>query len=158
MNRARFAVSAALVGVCVAGASGNLLAQKAPEFHSVLAGKKIEPPFKGQADVEFVQPTSKRDGNTVVTTIKVRNTSSGPLARFKIAETWFDKGGNIVAASETTLDKAFAPNTVETIVIRTPASDKLNGNGFNFSHANGTVKTKRVAKLEDAPKTAAAKK
>jgi hypothetical protein len=33
----------------------------------------------------------------------------------------------------------------------------MNGNGYNFTHANGTVKPKRVAKLDDAPKPAAAK-
>jgi hypothetical protein len=155
MSRASLAVVAALVGASFTGIPGShLLAQKAPEFHSVLAGKKVEAPFKGQADVEFVQPATKREGKDVVTTIKVRNASSGPLVRFKITETWFDKGGNIVTASETTLDKPLAPNAVETIVIHTPASDKLNGNGFNFSHANGTVKTKRVQKIDDPAKTA----
>ena len=40
MIRTRIAVVAALVGVSVAGAS--LLAQKAPEMKSILAGKKVE--------------------------------------------------------------------------------------------------------------------
>jgi hypothetical protein len=155
MSRASLAVVAALVGASFTGAPGSqLLAQKAPEFHSVLAGKKVEAPFKGQADVEFVQPTTKREGKEIVTTIKVRNASSGSLVRFKITETWFDKGGNVVTASEATLDKPLAANAVETIIIRTPASDKLNGNGFNFSHANGTVKTKRVQKIDDPAKPA----
>jgi hypothetical protein len=130
------------------------MAQKAPEFHTVLAGKKVEPPFKGQADVEYVQPVTKKDGENVITTIKVKNAAPGPLARLKIAETWFDKGGNIVAAGEATLDKPLGTGAVETLVIRTPWSAKMNGNGFNFSHANGTVKPKRVKSLEE-PKAAA---
>jgi len=157
MTRARLAIMTALVGGCVAGVPGYLLAQTAPEFHTVLAGKKIEPPFKGQADLEYVQPVTKKDGDSVVTTIKVRNVSPGPLARLKVGETWFDKGGQIVGAGETTLDKPLASNAVETIVIRTPWSAKMNGNGFNFSHANGTVKPKRVTKIDDPAKAAAAK-
>ena len=157
MSRARFAVVATLVGASFAGAPGShLQAQKAPEFKSVLAGKKVEPPFKGQADVEFLQPVTKKNGDNVVTTIKVKNTASGPLARLKIAETWFDKGGNIVAGGETTLDKPLGAGAVETITIQTPWSAKMNGNGYNFSHAFGTVKPKRVSKLDDQAKAAAA--
>jgi hypothetical protein len=159
MSRARFAVVATLVGASFASAPGNhLLAQKAPEFKSVLAGKKVEPPFKGQADVEFLQPVTKKNGDNVVTTIRVKNMASGPLARLKVAETWFDKGGQIVGAGEATLDKPLAPGAVDTITIQTPWTAKMNGNSWNFSHANGTVKPKRVKSLDDpAAKTAAAK-
>jgi hypothetical protein len=164
MSRARFAVVATLVGVSFAGVpGGQLLAQKAPEFHTVLAGKKIDPPFKGQADVEFM-PVSKRNGDTVVTTIKVRNMASAPLARLKIAETWFDTKQQVVAAGEGTLDKPLAPGAVDTIVIQTPWTKQMNGNSWNFSHGNGTVKPKRVKSLDAAgaktaaPKPAAKKK
>jgi hypothetical protein len=159
MSRARFAVVATLVGVSFAGVpGGHLLAQKAPEFHTVLAGKKVDPPFKGQADVEFIQPVSKRNGETVVTTIKVRNMASAPLARLKIAETWFDTKQNIVAAGEGTLDKPLGPGAVDTVVIQTPWTAKMNGNSWSFSHANGTVKPKRVKSLDAAgAKTAAPK-
>ena len=99
MTRARFAIVATLVDASIAGAAATpVLAQKAPEFKSVLAGRKVDPPFKGQADVEFV-PASKRNGDTVVTTIKVKNLAAGPIARLTIDETWFDKGGNIVGGS-----------------------------------------------------------
>ena len=159
MNRARFAAVATLVGASLAGVPGShLLAQKVPEFKSVLAGKKIEPPFKGQADVEYIQPVTKRNGDTVVTTVKVKNASSGPIARLKVAETWFDKGGNIVGGGESSLDKPLAPGAVDTITIQTPWSAKMNGNGFNFSHANGSVKLKKVKSLDEpTAKTAAAK-
>ena len=84
--------------------------------------------------------------------------ATAPIARLKITETWFDKAGNIVAAGEATLEKPLATGAVETITIQTPWSAKMNGNSCNFSHANGTVKPKRVAKLDDAAKPAAAAK
>jgi hypothetical protein len=156
MNRARIAVVATLVGVSLAGPS--LLAQKAPEMKPILAGRKVEPPLKGQADVEYVQPVTKRNGDVVTTTIKVKNTSASPLARLSVAETWFDKSNGIVASSTGALDKALEPGAIDTITIQTPWSAKMNGNGYNFTHANGTVKPKRVAKLEDTSKGAAKKK
>src|SRR5260221_654463 len=140
MNRACFAVVATLVGASFVSAPGSrLLAQKAPEFKSVLAGKKV--------------------GDNVVTTIKVKNMASAPLARLKIAETWFDKAGNIVAAGENTLVKPLGTGMVDTITIETPWTAKMNGNSWNFSHANGLVKPKRVKSLDEpAAKTVAKKK
>jgi hypothetical protein len=163
MNRARFAVVATLVGASFASAPGSrLLAQKAPEFKSVLAGRKVEPPFKGQAEVEYTQPVTKKNGDNVVTTLKVRNLASAPLARLKVTETWFDKGGQIIGAGETTLEKPLAAGAVETITIQTPWSAKMNGNGYNFTHGNGLVKPKKVKSLDDpaakAPAAKAAKK
>ena len=158
MNRARFAVVATLVGASFTSAPGSrLLAQKAPEFKSVLAGKKVEPPFKGQAEVEYTQPVTKKVGDNVVTTIKVKNMASGPLTRMKIAETWFDKGGQIVGAGEGTLDKPLAPGAVETITIQTPWRGAMNGNSWNFSHANGAVKPRKVKSLDEPAKATAAK-
>ena len=158
MTRARFAMVAALVGAGIAGAPGSLMAQTptAPEFKQVLAGKKVEPPIKGQADVEFTQPVTKKNGDLVVTTIRVKNMASAPIARLKIAETWFDQGGQIVGAGEGTLDKPLPPGAVDTITIQTPWTAKMKSNSWNFSHANGTIKPKRVSKLDDSAKAAAA--
>jgi hypothetical protein len=147
MNRARFAIIAALATV----AGTHLLAQtpKAPEFKSVLANRRVEPPIKGQAEVEFMQPVSKRNGEVVTTLVRVKNVSQGPIARLTISETWFD-GQTQVAASQGALDKILAPGAVDTVTIQTPWNARMKGNSWNFSHANGTVKPRKVAKIDDA--------
>jgi len=155
MNRARIAVVATLVGVSFAVPS--LLAQKAPEMHPILAGRKVEPPIKGQAEIEFLQPVTRRNGAVVTTTIKVKNVSAAPIARLSISETWFDKGQTQVATSQGALEKPLEPGAVDTVTIQTPWSARMNGNSWQFSHANGTVKPKRVPKIEDTSKAAMAK-
>ncbi len=97
MNRARFAVVATLVGASFAG-TGVCWRRPAPEFKSMLAGRKVEPPIKGQAEVEFTQPVTKRNGDVVTTTVKVKNMSPAPIARLTITETWFDKARQQVAS------------------------------------------------------------
>jgi len=149
----RFAVVATLLGVSLA--ASPLLAQKAPEMKPILAGKKVEQAFKGQAEVEFVS-SSRKEGEIVVTTMKIKNLSAGPIGRLKVEETWFDKGQQPVATSQGILEKMLEPGAVETLTIQTPWSAKMNGNSWQFSHANGTVKPHKVAKL-DAAKDAAAK-
>ena len=151
----RFAVVATLVGVSLAGSS--LLAQKAPEMKPLLAGKKVEPPIKGQAEIDFTTPVTKRNGDVVTTNIRVKNTSGAPIARLTIAETWFDKGQAQVASSQGSLDKPLNPGAVDTVTIQTPWNAKMNGNSWQFSHANGTVKPRRVPKVDDTSKGAAEK-
>ena len=156
----RFAVVATLVGVSLAALeTTTLLAQKAPEMKPLLAGRKVEQAFKGQADVQFI-PSSRKNGDVVVTTMKVKNMSSGPISRLKVEETWFDKGGSPVGSSSAVMSKMLDAGATDTLTIETPWSAKMNGNSWTFSHGNGTVKPKKVAKFEDAApaKAAAAKK
>jgi hypothetical protein len=154
MNRACIAAIAALVGVSLAGPA--LAAQQPPEMKPILAGRKVEPPIKGQAEIDFTQPTTKRSGDVVTTTVKVKNTSNAPIARLTIAETWFDKGQQQVATSQGSLDKPLEPGAIDTVTIQTPWNAKMNGNSWTFTHANGTIKPRRVPALTESKPAAGA--
>jgi len=156
MNRTRFAIGAMLVGASMAGLPGGpLLAQKAPEFHSVLAGKKVEPPVRGEANVDFVRSAPRREGTTLVTKIQVRNESSAPIQRLSIAETWFDKKGNVLPGGQGNINGMLAPGEIQTIEIRTPVDPNMSQSKYQFTHANGTVKTHEVKTFaKDAAKPA----
>jgi hypothetical protein len=59
------------------------------------------------------------------------------------------------------LEKMLEPGGIETLTIKTPWKAGMSGNSWQFSHANGTIKPRKVAKLEDtnaAPAKATAKK
>ena len=126
---------------------------------SILAGKKFTPPIKGEANVEFVQPRTTREKNEVVTRILVKNVSAAPIPRLTVAETWYSKDGKMVAGNKSSINGLLQPGEIKTIEIRTPYDAKMNSNNWNFVHANGTVKTHKVIKLEDpnAKKEPAAK-
>ena len=156
MNRARIAAIATLVGASLAGPA--LLAQQPPEMKPILAGRKVEPPIKGQAEIDFTQPSTKRNGDVVTTTVKVKNTSNAPIARLAITETWFDKSQQQVASSQGSLDKPLEPGAIDTVTIQTPWNAKMNGNSWTFVHANGTIKPRRVPALTETKVPAAAKK
>jgi hypothetical protein len=155
MHRARFAFAATLVTTTLC--AGIVAAQTAPPMQSVLAGKKLSPPLKGEALIEFTAPVTKAvpGKNMVQTVIKVKNASLSPVARLQITETWFDKAGGVVAGGRAGINGLLQPGEVQTITIDTPYNTKMNSNSWNFTHANGTVKTSKVAKL-DAPPPAAA--
>ena len=163
MTRARLALAASFV--VATAATSVVLAQtpQAPPMTSVLAGKKFNPPFKGQAEVDFTKPVTKRDKEMVVTTLQVKNNMNAPLLRLTIDETWYDKAGGLVTGGKGVVNR-IEPGEVATVKIETPFNAKMSANNYNFSHANGTVKPHRVEKMaggaekEPAAKPAAAKK
>jgi hypothetical protein len=159
MNRARFFSAATLAGAGLLGVS--LFAQnppaQAPEMKSVLAGKKFTPPIKGEANIDFVKSPSRRDGTTIVTKIVVKNTSNAPIPRLRVAESWYDKDGNMIPGGDAVVNGLLQPGEVATLEIRTPANTKMDRSMLQFTHANGSVKTHPVAKLDAPAPTTTAK-
>ena len=162
MKRARLASAVTLAGA-IAASSLTLLAQdqkappaapKAPEFKTVLAGKKFTPPVRGQATIDIVRTPTRREGTTLVTRIQVKNTSAAPIARLQVAETWYDKSNNIIPGGKGEIPGLLQPGDVDTIEVRTPTNPNMNASKLMFTHANGTVDVKAVKSL-DAPKAAA---
>jgi hypothetical protein len=143
-------VGASLVGVEASAQTSQTPPPAAPPLQPILAGKKIVPPLKGQADVDYIKPKTERKGAVVVTKVQVKNMSSAPIARLKIIETWFDKGGGTIPGGEGVINGLLQPGDVQTIEIQTPYSDKLNANSWNFVHANGTVKPHLVKSFDQA--------
>lgn len=146
----RYVVAAMLAGASFVVVGVSAQTPQAPPMQSILAGKKLTPPIRGQADVDYVKPVTKRNGSTVVTTIKVKNTSAAPIARLRIVETWFDKGGTTIPGGEGVINGLLQPGEVQTVEIQTPYKEGMNANSWNFLHANGACKPHLVKSL-DAP-------
>jgi hypothetical protein len=142
--------------VAMAAALGFLIAPvafaQAPAPAAPAAPRKLISPFRGDASVEFTKPVTKRNGNEIVTTMVVKNTSPGPLAGFRIEESWSDKGGNLAGGDIYRSPKPFMPGEVITVTFSNPFNARMSSNSYNFIHANGNVKPKSVAKIE-VPKT-----
>jgi hypothetical protein len=152
MTRARLIVAATLVSASFVAAHAQTPA--APPMTSVLAGKKFTPPFKGTAEVDFTKPVSKNDKGMVTTTIMVKNNAPGPILRLTVDETWYDAGGGLVTGGKGVINR-LEPGEVGTIKIETPYNAKMKANNYNFSHANGTIKPHKVAKMGDEKEPAA---
>jgi len=150
MNRVHFAVAATLISTSMF--AGAVVAAQSTQLTPVLAGKKITPPIKGEATIDYVQPVTKplAGKNLVQTTIKVKNSTASPIARLQVAETWYDGSGAIIAGGRGVINGLLQPGEIQTITIETPYNSKMKSNNWNFTHANGTVKPNKVKSL-DAP-------
>ena len=147
----RTVAMAAALGILIAPvAIAQTPAPAAPAAQA--APRKLISPYRGEATVEFTAPSTKRTGANVVTVIVVKNTSPGPLAGFRLEESWSDKSGNLAGGDTYRHPKPFMAGEVITVTLTTPANTRMASNSYNFVHANGTVKPKRVPKI-DVPKT-----
>ncbi len=159
MNRARVMFAATVVGAAFVGLTTYAQDTKpqAPPMQSILAGKKVVPPVRGQAEIEYAKEPTRREGSTLVTKIHVKNTSTAPIARLKVTETWYDKKNTELPGGEGVINGLLQPGEVQTIEVRTPTNPNFNVQMLMFAHANGSVKPHAVKSL-DAPKDASAKK
>lgn len=142
---------AAAIGFLVAPAAfAQTPAPTAPA--AAQAPRKLISPIRGEATVEYTRPNTTRKGANIITIMTVKNTSSGPIAGFRIEESWADKTGNLAGGDVYRHPKPFMPGEVITVTLTSPANARMASNSFNFVHANGTVKPKNVPKI-DVPKT-----
>jgi hypothetical protein len=142
LNRALLALTLALVVV------GGVSAAFAQEPAAAPAKPVWINPIRGTADIQYLKPVIKveKDG-TIVTTFQVKNMSTGPIARLTIEEFWWDKNNNPVSGDKQFLRKPLMPGEVGTIVLHTPKNPNMSRNSYKFSHQNGDIKPKVVAKF-----------
>jgi flagellar basal body L-ring protein FlgH len=137
----------ALVAALAVLAAPATFAGQTPAPPPPPAPKKLISPMRGEATIEYTKPNTKVSGTEVVTTFQAKNTSTSPIAGFKVEENWYDKGGTPVGGDLYRHPKPFMPNEIITITLRTPKKPTMQSNQYNFTHANGTIKLKLVPKL-----------
>jgi hypothetical protein len=133
-------------------ASAPLVAQAPPAAKPATtppaAPAKLVPPIKGEAELGVLKPQTKRVNNDIVTVVKVKNLSTGSLAGLKIQEYWYDKSNNVVTGNDERVKTPIPPGGVYTFTLKTPYVNGMNQNTYQFTHANGKIKTKQLAKIE----------
>jgi hypothetical protein len=142
--------------VALAAAIGFMFAPatlaQTPAPAAPAAPRKLISPYRGQATVDYTKPVTKRAGANIVTTLTIQNTSPGPLAGFRLEESWADKSGNLAGGEIYRHPRPFMPGEIIQVTLTTPFNARMQNNSLNFIHANGDVKPKAVPKIE-APKT-----
>ena len=151
LHQRTVALAAALGFLIAPVAFAQTPAPAAPAAQSA-APRKLISPYRGDATVEFTKPVSKRNGANIVTTMTIKNTSPGPLAGFRLEESWSAKDGNLAGGDVYRHPKPFMAGEVIQVKLTTPFNPRMQSNSYNFIHANGNVKPRSVPKI-DVPKT-----
>ena len=129
-----------------APATAGATTQQAPA-----APAKFIKPLKGIADIEFMQVgQSKKVGSEIVTVLKVKNLSNAPVSLLKVDEYWYDKGNppKVITGDQEAYRKPFMPGEIIEITMKSPYKAEIGASQYQFSHAGGEVKLKRVKKFD----------
>lgn len=151
MNRSVFA-SALTLFLCTSVASSAWAQAKpavAPAAATPAPAAKagFVTPLKGEGTVQVLPGTSKFDPKLkeVVTTYKIKNTSSAPIALLKLDEYWYDKG-KMVSTDTQRYRQPFQPGEIIEVTTHAPAAGNPAGwtKNLTLSHANGKITAKAV--------------
>jgi hypothetical protein len=108
-------------------------------------------PLKGTADIEFMQiGQSKRVGSEIVTVLKIKNLSNAAVSLLKVDEYWYDKGNppKVITGDSQPYRKPFMPGEIIEITMKSPYKADIGASQYQFSHAGGEVRLKRVKKFD----------
>jgi hypothetical protein len=111
------------------------------------APAKLVPPVRGVARLGYLKPVTKRSGNTIVTTIRVKNLSEGSIAGLRVDDNWYDKKGEPVAGDTFRHRRPLQPGEILEITLTTPINPAMDRNAYRFVHANGDIKAELMAKF-----------
>jgi hypothetical protein len=122
---------------------------------SVVAGqdapRKLVAPVRGEAVVEVTPPDTKIGATEIVTRIRMKNVSKGPIAGLRITETWY-KGQEALAGDVYRHPRPIQVDEVIEATLTVPRNRVVGArNRYDFAHANGTIKANAVKTLPAPP-------
>ena len=115
------------------------------------APRKLVAPVRGEAVVEVTAPDTKIGATDIVTKIRMKNISKGPIAGLRITETWY-KGQEALAGDVYRHPRPIQVDEVIEATLTVPRSRVVGArNRYDFAHANGTIKANAVKSLPAPP-------
>lgn len=101
--------------------------------------------------VEVTPPDTKIGASEIVTKIRMKNVSKGPIAGLRITETWY-KGQDALAGDVYRHPRPIQVDEVIEATLTVPRSRVIGArNRYDFVHANGTIKANAVKSLPAPP-------
>ena len=115
----------------------------AAEADGEAAAPRLVPAVQGEAQLGYTTPDVRNatiDGREfVVTTIEVKNMSTGAIAGLLVDEFWYDRAGNPVTGANFRHPRPLQPEEVITVTLETPRNAQMDRNQYSFTHANGEI-------------------
>lgn len=109
----------------------------------------LVPTVRGLAEIGYTEPEADRDGNFIVTRMRVKNLAENAIAGFQIDEFWFDGDGNTVTGDSVRFREPLLVGQVVDIELRVPRTRGMNSSNYEFSHQNGEIKATQLEEIED---------
>lgn len=135
-------VSSVIVAISLAAGAGAVAVAAGQD-----AARRLIAPVRGEAVVEVTSPDTKIGASEIVTKIRMKNVSKGPIAGLRITETWY-KGQEALAGDVYRHPRPIQVDEVIEATLTVPRARVVGArNRYDFVHANGTIKANAVKSL-----------
>ena len=114
-------------------------------------GVQLVPTQRGTANIGYTQPRAGRDGEFIVTTMRIQNTSQNAIAGFQVDEFWFDVDGNTVTGDQIRFREPILVDGVRDIELRVPRVPSMDRSNYEFTHQNGEIVATVFEEIEAPP-------
>jgi hypothetical protein len=122
-------------------------AAESPEAAAPAERPRLVAAIRGPAEIGYLRPETKTDGNEIVTTFQIKNLATGAIAGLKIDEFWYDRNGNPLGGASERLRQPLMPGEEVTVELRVPSSPQMNRSNYTFSHQNGDINATELAEF-----------
>ena len=103
--------------------------------------------IRGLAEIGYLRPETKRDGDDIVTTFQIKNLALGAIAGLKIDEFWYDRDGNPIGGASKRLPQPLMPGEEVEMELRTSSNSQIDRSNYVFSHQTGEIKATELAEF-----------
>lgn len=110
---------------------------------------RLVPTQRGLAEIGYERPTTRRDGDFMVTRFRVKNLAENAIAGLQVDEFWYDTDGNTVTGDSFRFREPVLTGQVVDIELRVPRNPAMNRANYEFSHQNGEIKAIVQESIED---------
>jgi len=96
--------------------------------------------IRGRADVSVLRAAVRREGDTIVHELELRNSSAGPIENLTAEVAWLDANGRELTQGRGMIQGLLQPGQQRVLIVHTKFVPNLIQERRTFSHANGTVR------------------
>lgn len=144
----RYRICFVVLMLALAGAAAAAPAGQTGQAAAAAKAKYV-PPVRGDAQVGYTPPMTRRVGDKVISTMMVKNLSKGRIAGLKIDESWYDAKQQAVTGGTYRHQKPLEIGEIITVTIETPFNPEMKQNMYTFSHAFGKIPKPRRMTLKE---------
>jgi hypothetical protein len=113
--------------------------QLRPLLDQVETDTRLVAVLRGPGQIGYLPPRSTRQGGDIVTTFTIQNTSTSPLAGFKVNEFWYDDNGDTLTGGQYRMKRPLFTDEVVQVTLRVPRNARATRSNYEFSHQGGEV-------------------
>ncbi len=124
--------------------------QLRPLLDQVGEDSRLVAVLRGPGQIGYLPPRSTRQSGTIVTTFRIQNVSTAPLAGFKVNEFWYDDNGDTLTGGTFRMKRPLLKNEIIEVTLNVPRNARATRSNYEFSHQGGVIEATEFEEMDEA--------